>query len=479
MHGNGVPTPEGNLSPSRKYVCEAPQLGIKCTARCYIEPIEVDYFTYVLYQDPLTLIEAARERRSAMRAQLLVTLEDVWNKLLFYIDQAAGLPESKRDEYKKTRVDPLRQKHAELELQIKELTCEPTKASKLTPVYKAIREAFHIPNDINITDAKALGANLHDQLYNQDIRRKLIAPLKLIVILMEVDGERQRYRVHTVDGVGEWRDISVLVTALRKDLASHCVSEEVKSLQSKCRTEYWATISPEEKAALLAKRKATLAAKSDEEKETTRRLQSEAAKAAHASLTSDEHRKCLQKQIGSDIERCSKEEQLKAWAQGMAAKRKEARDADPAKQAAAQARMAAMRKTKAAKWAAMSEEERAAINAKIGLSIKASRAAASPEENAARGAKISAALRAREQNANPAERAAALENLAAARKVRAEKLATMSSEEREAISAKMSVAMTGIHAHRSAEDKAAIKAKNSAAMKAWMAEHQSKAHESV
>lgn len=330
----------------------------------YIDPIEHDFFTLVLNQSPAQLLLKKDQQRQVQLEVARAELVNVSQQIERLVRIARTCPNL--DEIEK-ELQPLSAKKEDLAKEIKKLD----EVQKLTggvdsawnSIIRTLKETGSINsiNDNQLRDLLSASKTLQRQLWDQEVRRKLLGPLQALVSCVEVDGSGCRYRVHSVTGhVGEWRDVSAGVASLRELHAAARLTEEVRKRQSEARVKWWRRtggISAKGIAAAVAKRAAKRAQKTDAEKRATRAKQSLAIKRYIQSLTPEQLRLLRQKQSRTMLSRSP--ERVRQWAAAMNQKARQTRaNWTPEKRKAISAKMSAARR---AYYANMSPEQRKAF----------------------------------------------------------------------------------------------------------------------
>ena len=373
MHAQLYNDPESPFS-QRVYVCRshedhgAGENGHVCMTgqRIYIDPIEHDFCTSVLTQSPAELLLKKDHQRQLQLNAARTDLVDVSTQISKFMAMAAKYQDTEEIE---KQLDPLYAKKKELKAQIAELDTVAALSSGVdgawTAIIKALKGAGSISgaSDDQIRDFVAASKALREQLYNQEVRRNVIGPIKALISKIEIDGPGCRYRVYSITGgEGNWRDVSAGVASLWEQHAAARNTEDVRKRQSEARKEWWKKkgLSAESIAAGKAKRAATWAQKTYEEKKAMREKQSAIAKKWFASMTPERKRLIRQKQ--SDIKLNRGPDMVKRWSAAMNAKARQTRaNWTPEQRQAISAKMSATRR---AFYASMSPEEKAVLSAK-------------------------------------------------------------------------------------------------------------------
>jgi hypothetical protein len=347
--------PQNAPFSQRTYVCRSHEdygaggNGKVCATgqRICVDPIEHDFFILVMNQSPAQLLLKKDHQRQvqldAARAELVSVSQQI-ERLVRIAKTYPNLDEIEKE------LEPLNAKRETLTKEIKKLD----EVQKLTggvdsawnTVIKTLKEAGSIDgtSDNQLRALLSAGKTLQQQLWNQEVRRKLLGPIQALVSCVEVDGSGCRYRIHSVTGhVGEWRDVSAGVASLREQHAAARYTEEIRKRRSEARAEWWRRtggISAEGIAAAIAKRAAKRAQRSDEEKRAT----------------SEKHSLAMRRYLES-LNRSP--EQVKQWAAAMNERARQSRaNWTPEKRKTISAKMSAGRR---AYYANMSPEQRQAF----------------------------------------------------------------------------------------------------------------------
>ena len=203
-----------------------------------VKAIELDFFAFLVGKMPSTLLLQRDEARQAEIAAIQneIVLHNGTITRLGRLFAATGIetPELVNDiKAARDRVAALQKQECEL---LKEARVDIGADAAWRDVIKLLKD--HPPTEVTEATRDTLlvaAAKLRVQLADNELRKKLIGPLKVLISSVEIDvkGKEKKYRVELLGGGHtEWRDVSELNAELISINMTARFSDSVRAVQS-------------------------------------------------------------------------------------------------------------------------------------------------------------------------------------------------------------------------------------------------------
>jgi hypothetical protein len=228
--GMGMRTIRSGAQDSKSYVCMGHIGGVAAkdsgkpvcanTRVLKVQAIELDFFGLLIENLPSTLLLQRDEVRQAeitrIRAEITSLAAKITRLGRLFSELGTDTPELRKD------METARDEITRLQLVEARLLTDARVDSGVDAAWKEAMDILQQHSPAKITDAVietllGVSVKLRAQLADNDLRRKLIGPLKMLVAKIEVDvnDAEMKYRAQLVGGgYTEWRDVSQLNASL-------------------------------------------------------------------------------------------------------------------------------------------------------------------------------------------------------------------------------------------------------------------------